>query len=238
MADEERKAMEDKWGKWSLAPDGKDRPTEDYYAAYPNRDIPGDKFPSNAWQTDKDWLSKFLPESIQLVDRAMNAILEEYGEPTDGSSELFHVEKYETWVDNMAKEPCHGQAGCTTTKSYENLRRRLLHAVMTEDSFVFAMCGHSAAAGHGNHFQQSYTAQVQWILEGLFSRLGVKHQSRNMAMGGLGTTHTGLATKQIMGHDVDILMWDSGMFFGNRSLQILLTRLLSVRSENLTLLFR
>ena len=211
MTDKAREAMEKKWGKWTLEPDAKKRPTKDYYAAYPNRDIPFNKFPKNAWQKDKDWLSKFLPQSIQLVDRAMNAILEEYGEPTDGSSELFNIEKYESWVDNMAKEPCKGQAGCTTTKSYENLRRRLLHAVMTEDNFVFAMCGHSAAAGHGNHFQQSYTLQVQWILEGVFSRLGVRHQARNIAMGGLGTTQTGLATKQIMGHDVDILMWDSGM---------------------------
>jgi hypothetical protein len=39
--------------------------------------------------------------------------------------------------------------GWTTKKSWEGLKRRLLHAVMTEDSFVFAMGGHSAAAGHG-----------------------------------------------------------------------------------------
>jgi len=212
MSDEDRKAMEEKWGKWTLEPDNKDRPTEDYYAAYPNRDVPSDKFPANAWQTDKDWLSKFLPESIQLVDRAMKAIMEEYGEPTDGPSELFHTEKYESIQGiNLAKEHCKDQAGCTTVKSYENLQRRLLHAVMTEDSFIFAMSGHSAAAGHGNHFQQSYTLQVQWILEGVFSRLGVKHQARNIAMGGLGTLQTGIATKQLMGHDVDILMWDSGM---------------------------
>ena len=36
---------------------------------------------------------------------------------------------------------------------------------MTEDKFIFAMGGHSSAAGHGNHFTQSYTLQVQWILE-------------------------------------------------------------------------
>jgi hypothetical protein len=33
--------------------------------------------------------------------------------------------------------------------------RRVLHAVMTEDTFT-VMGGHSAAAAHGNHFQQSY----------------------------------------------------------------------------------
>jgi len=211
MNEEDRKAMEDKWGKWSLEPDKKDRPTDDFYAAYPNRDIPREKFPSNAWQTDKEWLSKFLPESIKLVDRAIDAIMEEYGQPKDGTSELFHAEKHDDWIENMTKHPCKKQSGCTTAKSFENLKRRILHAVMTEDLFVVAMGGHSSSAGHGNHYTQSYTLQVQWILECVFSRLGVRHQSRNVGLGGLGTTQTGIATKQMLGHDVDMLMWDSGM---------------------------
>ena len=212
MSDADQKVMVEKWGSWMLE-DKKERPTEDYYSSYPNRDVPRAKFPANAWQTDKEWLSKFLPESISLVDRTINAILDEYGQPKDGSSELFHVEKHEAWIDKMEKEKCNSQSGCTTSTSWENLKRRLLHAVMTEDMFVFAMGGHSSAAGHGNHFQQSYTLQVQWILEGVFSRLGVRHQSRNFGLGGLGTTQTGLATKSILGHDVDMLLWDSGTFY-------------------------
>eukprot|EP00536_Pseudo-nitzschia_multiseries_P015039 jgi/Psemu1/216711/e_gw1.811.19.1 len=211
MSDSDRKAMEDKWGTWSLPADTKDRPKDDYYSAYPHRDIPRSQFPPNAWQTDKEYLAQFLPEGIQLVDRAIKAILEEYGQPTDGTSELFHIEKYEAWIPKMEKEHCQKQTGCTSVKNFENLRRRLLHAVMTEDTFVFAMGGHSSAAGHGNHFVQSYTLQVQWILEGLFARLGVRHQSRNFGLGGLGTTQSGMATKQIFGHDTDMLMWDSGM---------------------------
>jgi len=211
MSDKDRKAMEEKWGKWTLEVDKKDRPTDDYYEAYPNRDIPRVKFPSNAWQTDEKWLSKFLPDGIKLVDRAINAILEEYGQPIDGTSDLFHVEKHDAWFEKMDGHHCKGQSGCTTVKSFENLKRRLLHAVMTEDMFVVATGGHSATAGHGNHYTQSYTLQVQWILEGVFSRLGVRHQSRNMSLGGLGTTQTGIATKQILGHDVDMLLWDSGM---------------------------
>jgi outer membrane biosynthesis protein TonB len=212
MSDEDQKVMVEKWGSWMLE-DKKERPTEDYYLSYPNRDVPRAKFPANAWQTDKEWLSKFLPESISLVDRTINAILDEYGQPKDGSSELFHVEKHEAWIDKMEKEKCNSQVGCTTSTSWKNLKRRLLHAVMTEDMFVFAMGGHSSAAGHGNHFQQSYTLQVQWILEGVFSRLGVRHQSRNFGLGGLGTTQSGLATKSLLGHDVDMLLWDSGMFY-------------------------
>jgi hypothetical protein len=197
--------MIDKWGSWTIV-DDKDRPTDDFYQAYPNRDVPRSNFPANAWQVDKEYLSTFLPESLKLVERAYNAIMAEYGQPNE-NSEIFHIEKSDEWDDK-----CGDQVGCTTPKSWDNLKRRLLHAIMTEDVFVFAMGGHSAAAGHGNHFQQSYTLQVQWILEALFARLGVRHQSRNFGLGGLGTTQSGLAAKSFFGHDVDMLMWDSGTF--------------------------
>ena len=48
-----------------------------------------------------------------------------------------------------------------TTRSWKGLQRRLLHAIMTQDSFVLSMGGHSAAARHGNRFLPSYTLQVQ-----------------------------------------------------------------------------
>lgn len=37
-----------------------------------------------------------------------------------------------------------------------------------------------------NHFIQSYTLQIQWILEAVFARLGVKHEARNFGNGGMG----------------------------------------------------
>ena len=69
--------------------------------------------------------------------------------------------------------------------------------------FFFPFCS--------NHFVQSYTSQVQWILEPVFARLGVKHQARNFGMGGLGTVHNALGSGSIYGPDVDVLMWDSSM---------------------------
>jgi hypothetical protein len=45
----------------------------------------------------------------------------------------------------------------------------------------------------------------------VFSRLGVRHQSRNFGNGGLGTIHNGFGAGSIYGPDVDFLMWDSGM---------------------------
>jgi hypothetical protein len=91
------------------------------------------------------------------------------------------------------------RGGWSTYKSIEGLKRRLIHAVMTEDTFIFAMGGHSSAAGHGNNFIHSYTIQVQWILEAVFARLGVKHTSKNFANGGLGTIQHGLAGSSVYG---------------------------------------
>jgi outer membrane biosynthesis protein TonB len=147
MSDEDRKAMIEKWGSWTLVDDKKDqRPKEDFYAAYPNRDVPRKDFPQNAWQVDEAYLSKFVPEGLKMVTRAYNAILEEYG-LDESDLKFFHVEKFDEFPDNVGSHECLHLGGCTTKKSWENLKRRLLHAIMTEDVFVFAMGGHSSAAG-------------------------------------------------------------------------------------------
>jgi outer membrane biosynthesis protein TonB len=145
MDEEARKAMVDKWGSWTLV-DNKERPKDDYYAAFPNRDVPRDKFPANAWQTDTEYLAKFVPEGLKIVTRAYNAILEEYG-LTEDDLKFFHVEKLDNPSDFSKPSECLSLGGCTTKRSWENLKRRLLHAIMTEDSFVFAMGGHSSSAG-------------------------------------------------------------------------------------------
>lgn len=228
MTDDDRKAMVDKWGSWTLV-DEKERPNHDYYAIYPNRDIPRSDFPENAWQTDQEYLAKFLPESIKLVERTQEAILAEYG-LTEGSweerTEMFSLEMFDTLEGTSPyvitkpetgwrKDTQGERGGWSTTKSWEGLKRRLLHAIMTEDSFIFAMGGHSAAAGHGNLFQQSYSIQLQWIMEAVFARLGVRHVAKNFANGGLGTIQHGLAAASVYGPAIDMLMWDSSMTEGD-----------------------
>jgi hypothetical protein len=51
-------------------------------------------------------------------------------------------------------------------------------------------------------------------MEPIFARLGVKGTASNMGMGGLGTMHNSIGAGSIYGHDVDILVWDSGMTEG------------------------
>ena len=79
MKDVQREKMIEQWGSWTLV-DNKKRPTTDYYKQYPNRDIPRSEFPKDAWQIDKQYLTKFLPEALALVRRAQEAILAEYGQ--------------------------------------------------------------------------------------------------------------------------------------------------------------
>jgi hypothetical protein len=153
MSDADRQAMITKHGSWTLV-DDKERPSKDLYKKYPTRDIPRSEFPSNAWQIDKEYLAKFLPEGIALAQRAQEGILAEYGHtegPFLNRSEMFHMDMYEGTLEGVQfpKDFQGDKGGWTTKKSWEGLKRRILHAVMTEDWFVFAMGGHSAAAGHG-----------------------------------------------------------------------------------------
>ena len=51
-------------------------------------------------------------------------------------------------------------------------------------SFVWATAGHSAAAGHGNLHNESYTAFLESVAKPVFNAIGIDFQGRNYAMGG------------------------------------------------------
>lgn len=148
-----------KWGIWSF---NEPRPDlSQLYLKYPNRDIPSSEFPVNSWQRNTTYLEGFLNQAQDLVTRTMEAILEEYGKGKrqmpgktfEERSDMFHITFYNVSVDDLPQYKDGGKlnkGGWTTKQSWEGLKRRLLHSIMTEDSFIFAMGGHSAAAGHGN----------------------------------------------------------------------------------------
>ena len=52
--------------------------------------------------------------------------------------------------------------------------------------YVWATGGHSAAAGHGNLFNESYTAFLTRAVEDVFGSIGIEFVGRNYAMGGTG----------------------------------------------------
>lgn len=55
-----------------------------------------------------------------------------------------------------------------------------------QDTFTLVTGGHSAAAGHGNLFRQSYTLQFHNVMEPVFALLRVELHLHNFAQGSLG----------------------------------------------------
>jgi hypothetical protein len=227
--DEKKTELAEKYGVWKFW-DGEeeDRPGNDYMAEYPNRDMPGDEMPDEIWQVDAVFVNHYLDAADTLISRSMEALYIEMGHPKPADTDdmiarmkLLHWSKVDLATADgpppkYSRRGDRGDGGWTTERSFDGLVRRLLHAMMTSDTFTVVMGGHSAAAGQGNHFRQSYMMQFHKVLEPIFARLGVKLITRNVGMGGLGTIHNGLGSGSIYGDEVDLLIWDSGECLKNR----------------------
>lgn len=84
------------------------------------------------------------------------------------------------------------------------------------EKYVWATGGHSAAAGHGNLFNESYTAYMERDVKDIFGSIGIEFEGRNYAMGGThSATDVSMCWKEIFGQDVDFFSWDYGMTDGN-----------------------
>eukprot|EP00934_Nitzschia_sp_Nitz4_P003294 Nitzschia sp. Nitz4//scaffold75_size92586//3848//6839//NITZ4_004837-RA/size92586-augustus-gene-0.86-mRNA-1//-1//CDS//3329557651//3284//frame0 len=220
--------LAEQWGKWHFFDgDELDRPMDDFLAKYPNRDCPAEEFPDTAWQVDAVYVNHYLDSAGELVSRAMEAILAEYGHPKEGATpeelvdrlKQFHWDIVNITSDKEAPEQfrkrgSRGNGGWTTQRSQDGLVRRLLHAMMTSDKFTVVLGGHSAASGAGNHFRQNYMMQFHKIMAPIFARLGIKLVTHNFSMGGLGSLHSTLGMSKIYGDDIDLLLWDTGMTEG------------------------
>jgi hypothetical protein len=228
-----KKELATKWGKWKFW-DGDEahRPkstTIDICAAFEHCDVPASAWPDDSWQVDAVYVNHILNDADLLIARAMEAIYTEYGKgkplPPEAlfeRAQMFHWdyidlhdESTKSAPPKYAKRGNRGNGGWTTHRSFEGLVRRLLHAMMTNDAFTIVMGGHSAAAGHGNHFHQSYLMQMHRILAPIFARLGVPLVTRNLAQGGLGTLQNALGAGSLYGSEIDLLLWDSGMTEGS-----------------------
>jgi hypothetical protein len=101
--------------------------------------------------------------------------------------------------------------------STDRLRRKLQikllqHQLEGNATLVWVTGGHSAAAAHGNLYNQSYTAVLERDLQHILPAIGMPLEARNYAMGGSGSgPELSLCVEQIYGTDVDLLSWDFGM---------------------------
>lgn len=156
--------LAEKWGHWHFWDgDANLRPEEDYLSKYPNKDIPADDFLEEAWQADAVFVNHYLNDADQLITRAMEAIFTEYGhgKPLPPQEEAARFKMFHWTKLEEKDEPIHkvfpkydrrgdkGDGGWTDQQSFDGLVRRLLHAMMTSDTFTVVMGGHSSAAGHG-----------------------------------------------------------------------------------------
>jgi hypothetical protein len=177
---------------------GKVRPIPDFESVS-HRDVKGKDFPDGSWQKDNEYMTQFLSEAKKLVNRTMEAIYAEYGVGVPGGDlsklteaqlnqrEIFAPFKIIQNINDDGEYKSKEKMMWTTQSSLDGLARRIIHAIITQDTFHIVLGGHSAAAGHGNGFNQSYIIQAGHVLEPVFAHLGVTMRAFNFAQGGLGT---------------------------------------------------
>ena len=111
--------------------------------------------------------------------------------------------------------------GCDCTSSEPSRYRRLQRSIVLPEiqpfyeRFIWATGGHSSAAGHGNLFNESYTAYMERGAKDVFRAIGIDLVGRNYAMGGMDSApQIALCNEAIFGKDADVISWDFGMTDG------------------------
>jgi hypothetical protein len=141
---------------------------------------------------------------------------------------------------NIEKNVNH--CDCTAPEDEFSSQRRLqindqsADAALIESTFskyVWATGGHSAAAGHGNLYNESYTAYMERDLKDIFGSIGIDFEARNYAMGGTGSAaEIAMCWEQVYGRDVDFFSWDFGMLGKNKvSMQLDGKRMMTVAKK-------
>ena len=155
-------------------------------------------------------------------------------------------EDYGEWFDaffskNSLKETVE-ISDISTERLIALFQSKILSAQLTDEktTFVWTTGGHSAAAGHGNLFSQSYTAILEDTARDVFASLDIEFIGRNHAMGGYSSgPELACCMTSIYGKDTDILSWDFGMTDGRDPHNMILWshRAALLRGEGLPFLF-
>ena len=74
---------------------------------------------------------------------------------------------------------------------------------------VWATGGHSAAAGHGNLFNESYTTFMNRAITEVLGAIAINFEGRNHTMDRAASgPEIDLYSEQIIGTDADVISWD------------------------------
>lgn len=123
----------------------------------------------------------------------------------------FNKERKETYDRNIQPQYFH---------SIVNFRRKLMIKILRANAddtnhnnkYVWATGGHSAAAGHGNLFHETYTKVMENTCSHVFQNAGLQLEARNYAMGATSSAaEMSMCFSQIYGDDVDVFSWDFAM---------------------------
>eukprot|EP00545_Synedropsis_sp_CCMP1620_P006808 CAMPEP_0119023368 /NCGR_PEP_ID=MMETSP1176-20130426/29822_1 /TAXON_ID=265551 /ORGANISM="Synedropsis recta cf, Strain CCMP1620" /LENGTH=704 /DNA_ID=CAMNT_0006978441 /DNA_START=80 /DNA_END=2194 /DNA_ORIENTATION=+ len=83
------------------------------------------------------------------------------------------------------------------------------------EQFIWGTMGHSAAAAHGNLYNESYTSYLDRGVKDVFGAVGIGFEGRNYAMGGMDSApQLALCQEAVVGTDVDMISHDFGMTDG------------------------
>ena len=114
------------------------------------------------------------------------------------------------------------ESSTSTTTTTDDDTSELLKMENHYETYIWATGGHSSAAGHGNLFNESYTAYMSRDLKEIFGSIGIRFEGRNYAMGGTSSgSEISMCSEQIFGSDIDFLSWDYGMTDGGMSERLL-----------------
>jgi hypothetical protein len=84
------------------------------------------------------------------------------------------------------------------------------------ERFVWLNAGHSSAAGHGNRYNETYTAIMEATAKAAFVAVGIDLEGRNYGMGGMSSSpDLALCNEAVYGTDPDLMTWNFGMTDGN-----------------------
>jgi hypothetical protein len=132
-------------------------------------------------------------------------------EEESGGQPQNRVQHTTTWsVGRTIYQSPSGPDGPSWHRIVRKVAKKILqsHLLLSKDkkkhtTFVWASGGHSAAAGHGNFFNESYTAVLGRNVRNMFAAVGLRFEARNMAMGGTPSGHEiASCVKEVFGADV------------------------------------
>ncbi len=135
--------------------------------------------------------------------------------------------KFDSYWNEEQKKDYETRSRAKYFQSASNLKRKMMIRILqahlpdetSSNTYVWATGGHSAAAGHGNLFHESYTKVMEATASAVFEASGLTLEARNYAMGGTSSApEMSMCFAEIYGNDVDIFTWDFGMLEARENL--------------------